>query len=42
MHDKELTESVAIGFWLKDGHDLNNHQVLNSRDSNPHFKRKIT
>ncbi|XP_067248248.1 sialic acid-binding Ig-like lectin 5 [Chanodichthys erythropterus] len=41
--DKDLTESDATGFWLKDGTNVNNHQVFNSRDPKPdHFKGKIT
>ncbi|XP_067248452.1 myelin-associated glycoprotein-like [Chanodichthys erythropterus] len=40
---KELTESDATGLWLKDGYNVNNHLVFNSRDSKPdHFKGEIT
>ncbi|XP_067248267.1 sialic acid-binding Ig-like lectin 7 [Chanodichthys erythropterus] len=42
-YDKNLTESDATGLWLKDGYNVNNHQVFNSRDSKPdHFKGEIT
>ncbi|XP_051748181.1 sialic acid-binding Ig-like lectin 7, partial [Ctenopharyngodon idella] len=41
--DKELNESAATGFWLKDGTSVNNNLVFNSRDPKPnHFKGKIT
>ncbi|XP_051747030.1 myelin-associated glycoprotein isoform X2 [Ctenopharyngodon idella] len=41
--DKELTESAATGFWLKDGDNVNNNLVFNSSDPTPnHFKGKIT
>ncbi|KAK7149534.1 hypothetical protein R3I94_008996 [Phoxinus phoxinus] len=42
-HDKDLTESAATGFWLKDGTDVNKYQVFNSRNPKPnHFKGEIT
>ncbi|CAM4566172.1 unnamed protein product [Leuciscus chuanchicus] len=41
--DKELSESAAIGVWLKDGTNANDQQVLNSRvHSSNHFKGAIT
>ncbi|XP_048012055.1 sialic acid-binding Ig-like lectin 13 [Megalobrama amblycephala] len=40
--DKYLTESDATGLWLKDGTNMNNNQVFNSRDPNNRFKGEIT
>ncbi|XP_050959334.1 B-cell receptor CD22-like, partial [Labeo rohita] len=41
-YDGDLTESAATGLWLKDGTNMVNNQVFNSRDPKPKFSGKIT
>ncbi|XP_052433342.1 B-cell receptor CD22 isoform X1 [Carassius gibelio] len=41
-YDEELTESAATGLWLKDGTNLNNNVVFNSKNPAPnHFECEI-
>ncbi|XP_051747022.1 uncharacterized protein LOC127510907 isoform X2 [Ctenopharyngodon idella] len=42
-YDKKLNESDATGLWFKDGDNVNNLLVFNSRDPKPnHYKGEIT
>ncbi|KAL1275909.1 hypothetical protein QQF64_035532 [Cirrhinus molitorella] len=37
LFGKALTEGSATVLWLKDGSDINKHQVFNSRDPKPNY-----